>query len=229
MATKDIYGGRDAREVPMYSFTEAARVLRVPSSTLRNWTRGGRYADGKKAFAPVMPIAKDARALTFNNLIEAYVLSSIRRDYNITLPVVRDSLDFVESELKVERPLLRQDFLTDGAKLFVQRWGIVVEASKQTQIAMKDFFKESFQRIDRDERGLARRLYPWLHSLDEPEIVELDPLRAFGRAVVKGTAIAMDVLISRHRAGDTVPQLSRDYGLNKSKVAAVVSWDAQAA
>ena len=224
----DIYGGRDAREVPMYSFTEAARVLRVPASTLRNWTKGVDYANGSR-FEPVMPIEQDARAITFNNLIEAYVLSSIRRDYNVPLPVVRESLKFVESEMKVERPLLRQDFLTDGARLFVERWGEIVEASKQSQLAMKELFKGSIKRIDRDERGFAWRLYPWLRSLNEPEIIELDPKRSFGRAVVKGTGIAMDVLISRHRAGDTINRLAKDYSLEQSKVKAVVSWDAQAA
>jgi len=32
--TKDIYGGRDPRDVPTYSIKDAARFLIIPSTTL---------------------------------------------------------------------------------------------------------------------------------------------------------------------------------------------------
>jgi hypothetical protein len=38
----DLYGGRDPRELPMYSIGEAAVYLGVPRSTLATWVRGQR-------------------------------------------------------------------------------------------------------------------------------------------------------------------------------------------
>jgi uncharacterized protein (DUF433 family) len=228
---RGIYGGKDPREVPMYGFAEAALVLRVPASTLRNWTVGATYptARGPKLFEPPMPIAPGQRALTFYNLIEAYVLSSIRRDHNVSLQSVRDSVDYVRTELGVARPLLSQDFFTDGVSLFVKRWGAFVDASKQGQLAMEQLLKHSLKRIKRDEAGLAARLYPWRSSVDEPKVIELDPRRSFGRAVVIGTGISIDVLLSRYHAGDTITRLVKDYDLDTKVVSAVVNWDAKRA
>jgi uncharacterized protein (DUF433 family) len=226
-----LYGGKDPREVPMYSFAEAALVLRVPPSTLRNWTVGASYktARGVRRFEPPMPIARGQRALTFFNLVEAYVLSSIRRDHNVSLQSVRGSVDYVRRELGVDRPLLSQDFYTDGVSLFVKRWGAFVDASKQGQLAMELLLKQSLKRIKRDEAGLAERLYPWRSSVDEPRVIELDPRRSFGRAVVIGTGISIDVLLSRFHAGDAIPRLVKDYDLDARVVSAVVSWDAKRA
>src|SRR4051812_6523330 len=103
-----IYGGRDAREVPMYGFVEAAGLLRVPVSTLRSWTVGQNYRvhGVQRRFKPPIPIARNQRLLTFYDLVEAYVLSSMRRDFNVELPVIRTSVDFVRDHMDVARPLL---------------------------------------------------------------------------------------------------------------------------
>ena len=41
--TKDIYGGRDPRDVPTYSIKDAARFLIIPSTTLYSWVTGQTY------------------------------------------------------------------------------------------------------------------------------------------------------------------------------------------
>src|SRR5262249_49599685 len=148
---------------------------------------------------------------------------------NVSLQSVRDSVDYVRAEMGVDRPLLSQDFFTDGVSLFVRRWGAFVDASKQGQLAMELLLKQSLKRIKRDEAGLAERLYPWRSSVDEPRLIELDPRRSFGRAVVAGTGISIDVLLSRHRAGDDVARLVKDYRLDARVVSAVVKWDAKRA
>ena len=35
-----IYGGRDPRALPAYSFADAGRLLTVNPSTIRNWAKG---------------------------------------------------------------------------------------------------------------------------------------------------------------------------------------------
>jgi uncharacterized protein (DUF433 family) len=215
----------------MYTFVEAAALLRVPASTLRSWTIGQDYKvrDGVRRFQPPIPLESNQRLLTFYDLVEAFVLSAMRRDHNVDLSVVRASVDFVRRKLGVRRPLLTEDFYTDGVRLLVDKWGHLVEASQEGQLAMREVVAASLKRIDRDERGLARRLYPWLRSVEEERVIELDPQRALGKAVVAGTSISIDILRARHRAGDTVKRLAKDFTIDERKVAAVVAWDGQRA
>ena len=94
---------------------------------------------------------------------------------------------------------------------------------------MREVVETLLKRIDRDTRGLAARLYPWRKSPDEERVIELDPERALGRAVLVGTSISIDVLRARRRAGDSVKRLAKDYAIDESKVAAVVEWDGRQA
>jgi DNA-binding transcriptional regulator YiaG len=64
----------DAREVAAYTVGEAAHYLGVPKSTLRSWFAGQR---GFRAV--IKPADAKALGLSFTNLVEAYVLTAIRR------------------------------------------------------------------------------------------------------------------------------------------------------
>ena len=74
----------DAREIPAYTVGEAAHYLGVPKSTLRSWFAG------QRAFrAVIRPADAKALGLSFTNLVEAYVLTAIRRKHQIALPTIR--------------------------------------------------------------------------------------------------------------------------------------------
>ncbi len=231
VAKNAIYGGRDPRDVPMYRLAEAAELLRVPASTLRSWTKGQDYkVQGKtRRFRPPIPLDPGQEFLTFYNLVEAFVLASMRRDFHVELSVVRQAVDFVRTKMRVERPLLTKDFYTDGVSLLVEEWGRLVDASNEGQVWMREVVATSLKRIERDRAGLAARLYPWRKSPREDRLIEIDPALSLGRAVLVGTGISIDVLRARNRAGDTPQQLARDYNIDEAKVVAVVNWDEQQA
>jgi uncharacterized protein (DUF433 family) len=231
VAKNAIYGGRDPRDVPMYRLVEAAGLLRVPASTLRSWTKGQDYKvqGERRRFEPPIPLDEGQEFLTFYNLVEAFVLASMRRNHNVELPVVRAAVNFVRTKMGVKRPLLTKDFYTDGVSLLVDEWGRLVDASNEGQAVMREVVATSLKRIDRDRAGLAARLYPWRKSPTEDRLIELDPALSLGRAVLAGTGISIDVLRARRRAGDTVERLAKDYAVDKSKVRAVVEWDEQLA
>ncbi len=113
----------DPRLVPAYSAAEAAHYLRMNEATLRSWVVG-------QAVSPLVGRAKRSRPLihlddpgkqylSFINLVEAHVLAAIRRRHGVKLPKVRKALDYMESQLSAERPLIDQAFQTDGLDLFV--------------------------------------------------------------------------------------------------------------
>src|SRR5919202_1320361 len=132
---------QDARLAPAYSVGEAAHYLRMPKETLRSWVVGRWYpvAGESKRSRPLIHLDDPQRQyLSFINLVEAHVLAAIRRRHGVKLPKVRAALDFVKRHFKIERPLIDQTFQTDGLDLFIERYGDLINASREGQQAMKE-------------------------------------------------------------------------------------------
>ncbi len=110
----------DVREMPAYTAAEAAHYLCIPKATINAWVRGTTYTvrGSQKQFQRVIVLPnKSMNLLSFYNLAEAHVLRGLRTDYKISLPVIRKALDYVRSEMGWERPLIQEQFRTDGAIL----------------------------------------------------------------------------------------------------------------
>jgi len=206
-------GGRissqDAREIPAYPVGEAAHYLRVPKSTLRAWFVGqGSFR------AIVVPAQTSPLALSFSNLIEAYVLAAFRRRYEISLPSVRKALNYLVRTFGSKRPLLEEDFAVHGVELFVERFGVVINVTQQGQVEIPELIRAYLSRIERDSAGLPRKLYIFTRgkaSPDEPRTITVNPEVAFGRPVIDGTGVPTSVLIERFQAGDSFKKLAADY------------------
>jgi uncharacterized protein (DUF433 family) len=221
----------DPRDIPTYTVAEAAHHLQVPHGTLSSWFAGTAYLTqrGKKrAPAVIVPAARSPLTLSFWNLVEAHVLASIRRHHGVSLQRVRRALRFVESELGLDRPLIEQQFETDGVDLFVRHIGKLITASAR-QVAIKELMEAALQRIDRDPNGLADRLFPWARDPHEPRSVQIDPRRSFGRPVVAGTTIPTDILAERFTAGESIAHLADEYQLDAAKIEGALRWEFGAA
>lgn len=114
--------------------------------------------------------------------------------------------------------------MTDGADLFIERVSSLINASRDGQTAMRAMIIGALKRIDRDDHGVAIRLFPWSQSPDEPKRFELDPGKAFGRLVIVNTRIPMDIIIERFRAGEKIGALADDLGLDAQTVEDAVQW-----
>jgi uncharacterized protein (DUF433 family) len=210
----------DPREIPAYTAGEAAHYLGVPKSTLRAWFAGQRGF--RAVIRPAQ--AKPTLGLSFTNLVEAYVLTAIRRKHEIALPTIRRGLDFLVRKLGAKRPLLEQEFATNGVDLFVDHLGQVINISRDGQIEMADLIRAYLERIDRDAKGLPVKLYPFMRTQaprEQPRTVVIDPRVSFGRPVIAGTGIPTAVLAEQFKAGDPVPMLAKEYGADEEAV-----WDA---
>ena len=220
---------RDRRDLPSYGLGEAARCLALPASTVRVWSVGLHYrTDGReRVMHPLIaPASRSPLALSFWNLIEVYVLATIRRKHEVSMPKVRKALAYVKKELGRDRPLIEQEFLTDGVNLFVERYGSLISASEHGQEAMRNVLRQSLERVERDDRGLALRLYPWLHEPgSEPRVVEIDPNRSFGRLVIARTGIPTEAVAERFRAGESIADLAADYGLGNEQIETALRWE----
>lgn len=159
----------DARLSPAYSAAEAAHYLRMPEGTLRSWVVGRLYpvAGQSKRSRPLIHLDDPHRQyLSFINLVEAHVLAAIRRRHGVTLPKVRTALDYVKRQFHIDRPLIDQTFRTDGLDLFVERYGDLINASREGQQAMKEILSIYLPRIERDSKGLPIQLYPFTRDTE---------------------------------------------------------------
>ncbi len=205
------------RCTPVYSFVEAAHYLNLPVSTLSSWFRGQSYKhnDEIRRFQPVIRLdGEPGEGLSFLNLVEAHVLTAIRREHRIPLQKVRRALEYVELELGLQRPLTNTRFETDGVDLLVRELEKLVNISQEGQLEIEPVVRTFLRRIKRDPEGVPIKLYPFTRTTvsdTEPEPVEIDPRVAFGRPVLAGRGVPTAVLADRFTAGDSLADLAQDY------------------
>lgn len=215
--------GSDPRLMPSYSISEAAHYLQIPQATLRSWVRGRFYPvhGGRRFFKPVIKLpTREAACLSFVNLVEAHVLDSIRRKFEIPLPKVRVAVGFLSRHFDSSHPLAEHRMETDGKDLFVVKFGQLINVSGAGQLAIREILEAYLKRIEWDQQGLASRLFLFTRkrTLDEPKTIFIDSRVAFGRPALIGTGIATAVIAGRYKAGESIPDLAEDYNRTASEI-----------
>lgn len=230
----DIYGGQDPRDIPAYTFTDAAKYLNIALPTLRSWIKGRYYTTkrGRPFFKPIVHLPeRDTPLLSFINLVEAYVLSGLRRRHHIDLEKVRVSIRYLERTFNSKHPLAEHTFLTYGKDVFIEHLGQLIDISRDGQLAMKNLLGEYLARVEHDPSGRAARLYPFLRlkGTDQPRSVVIDPYVSFGKPVIAGTGLPTRVVAERFKAGDTIPCIARDYGRQTEEIDEAIRYELRVA
>lgn len=226
----------DLRLAPAYSVAEAAHYLRMPQETLRSWVVGRSYpvGGGLKRSKPLIHLDDSKNQyLSFINLVETHVLAGIRRRHGVKLPNVRKALGYVRRHFNIDRPLIDEAFQTDGLDLFVERYGELINASREGQRAIKEIIGVYLMRIDRDAQGLPIKLYPFTRDTQaeaspasDPRIVVMNPTVSFGRPVIVGTGIPVTSVYERYRAGDSIAGLAEDFRLEIGAIEEAIRCEA---
>ncbi len=226
----DIYHGRDPRGIPAYSFADAASYLNIPLSTLRSWIRGYQYQTkgGRRLFRPVFHLPEpDLARLSYTNLVEAFVLGSLRRKYKIDLHKIRTAIASLEQEFGSQHPLAEHRFETNGIDIFVEEYGHLINVGRDGQLAMRDVLQNYLTRVEHDPAGKAARLYPFirLHGTEQPKNVVINPYVSFGKPVITGTGLPTRVVAERYKAGDSIPLIARDYGRKEEEIDDAIRYE----
>ena len=187
----------DPRHVPLYSIPECARYLGLPVSTVRGWIvpPGSDSIDDSRRL--VKPAGSNPTALSFTNLVDIFVLSSLRR--NRQAPT-RALLDIVLSQ-KSEDESLEHNVSPKAASCL--------------------------KRIEYDDRGLPKRFYPFTRGFgrEDPKLVVIDPAVKSGRPVLAGTGVRTEVIAHRIKVGEPFPEIADDYLLNLHQVEEAVRYE----
>lgn len=215
-----IYSDIDPRELPLYSVNEAGRFIGIFSSTLSNWVRG------TKTHEPLIkiPDANDGR-MSFNNLVEAYVLASLRRQHGVKMNSIRTAIMYAEKEMGVSPLLLRDEMRTSAGEIFWDELNKLVNLSRSGQLAIRKLLESSLQRVDRDGYSMPIRLYPLISSVGDRKTVVIDPAISFGQPVVKDSGISTINIIRRIDAGETIEEVANDYSIEASAIEDVILYE----
>jgi uncharacterized protein (DUF433 family) len=221
-----IYGGRDPRELPAYSFADAGRLLTVNPSTIRNWAKGHEH------FRPVLTVpGEDADAVSFFNLIETFVLDELRRRHGFPLQELRHSIAYMrETFPEATYPLAQVDLYVSNNDLF-GRFGssALVNISRGGQLALEAVLRDLLERVERDPSGDGIvKLFPFLTKqrvVDSPRAVEVNPRVRFGQPVVAGTGVPTAVVAQRFAAGDSIARLAEEYDRTPEQIEHVLQYE----
>ncbi|MDA8045702.1 MAG: hypothetical protein M0Z30_10775 [Actinomycetota bacterium] len=213
-------------DVPLYTPTEAARAVGVPSTTFATWANGytrrsaGRIARGAPVIAAFPSSGHGQPTIPFVGLAEGMVLAAVRRAV-VPLQRIRPALEVLVSELGVGHALASRRLYTDGAEILFD----YVESAKAAdaglvrqlvvvrnqQRVLADVLDRYLERIDYAPDGYARMIrLPGYHRAE----AVVDPERSFGQPVfARGAARVSDVL-QRFWAGDDLATLSDEFGVS---------------
>ena len=211
---------------PVYNFSEAAKYLRIPVATLRSWILGRDYPKGESSafFEPLIKFTEgESRLLSFNNLVEAYVLRSLRHKHMVSMKDVRTALDFAFSGFKINRLLLSPELRTAAGELFIERYGELINLSRSGQLALKMAFENHLQRIEW-KNELPVRIYPFIDA-DTEKIIAIDPSIQFGRPILTRKCILTSSIVDRIDAGESPEYIAKDYDIDLSDVEMAIRYE----
>lgn len=224
MMADDIHGGLHPAKVPAYTPTEAARIIRRPVSTVRSWTRGSRYttSSGQQFWPPVVPA--DPPYMSFQNLVELYVLSSLRQFHTVPLKNVRSAIAYLREAVRTDHPLADCDLLTDRSDLFVEKAGEYLNLSRAGQLEMKAQIDQCMMKVDRGKDGFPHRLRLMDPKNESIVAAEVDPAIRFGQPRIPGTGIPTAIIYERS-ARETAEQLATVYERPVNEVLSAISYE----
>lgn len=186
----------------------------------------------KRSMPLIVPADTASLRLSFVNLAEAHVLSAVRREHGVKLDNIRQAIDYAKKKFGAKRPLVDQDFETNGIDLFIKHLGLLVNASKDGQLGMNVVLSAYLKRIERDTNGIPIKLFPFTRkseNLNQPKKIEIDPTISFGRPVITGTGIRTEILIERFLAGEDMKLLAEDYERPEEEIQEAIRYEQLAA
>ena len=221
----DLYGGKDPRDIPAYSFREVALSIGVPTSTVRAW------CVGQSNFRSLLHLPGND-ALSFFNLIEMQVIAELRREHKVSMSRVRAALEFLAEHVPVRHPLVEKDIMvTPNQRVYIVHDGRYVDISSGGQWPLDSVVRSLLRRVTRGRKGILsffpRVAVPKRVSIEADDYapIVVDPEVCFGRPVIAGTSVPTDVIADRRRGGDSVKRIAEDYDLSEDKIAAALAFE----
>ena len=213
----------------MFSEAEAARLLRVPQSTLHWWLDGGVYR--QRGYRPVIRIEPTGeRSVTWAEFVEAGLLREYRRTHNVALSELRTVIDRLRDEYGTPYPLAHhRPFVGPGRELLlaVQQdarldpdlWLVAVASNQLLLTPAADAFVRRVEWAD----DIA---VSWRPHDDPHSPVRMTPDIRFGKPAIKG--ISTEALCDHLEAGEDPTEVAEAFGLDVDDVRWALAYETSA-
>jgi uncharacterized protein (DUF433 family) len=217
---------------PLYTVTQAARLVGMPPSTLTSWSKGYTHRlSGRATVAkgPVITALDRASAggpsIPFIGLVEAMVVQAFRRT-DLPLQRIRRALDVLGAEGELEHALASRKLYTDGAEIlydYARDTGdgqlrlLTVVSSRQR--VFHEVIESYLERIHFDDDPWATEL---IVPVTEHEVLRVRPEVASGDPLFISGGAPLSAVLSRHRAGEPVESIADDYDVPVDDIREVV-------
>lgn len=210
--------------VPIYTVAQGSRHLGVPESTFRSWSHGyirerptGKPIKGKP-FITTFPAKKGHPIIPFVGLVEGTVAASFRRA-GVSLQHIRRALDVLEREIGLGHALASRHLFTDGARILFdyanatddEELAVVVTGQR----VFADIVKDYLTRIRYADDDYAAQLI--LPTTPRP-LIEVDPMRNFGKPRFIGSGMPVDAVLDRFKAGESLASVAADFDLDPADI-----------
>lgn len=209
---------RDPRlSVPLFTVSEAASHLGMPTSTLTSWVH---EEIAGRPLVTTLDHRGRQPSIPFIGFAEAFVLQAAKRA-GVPSRRIRPNVEAIRNEFpSIDHALASKRVYTDGAELLVMRDEDVsgaTEVPRLKQRQLTETVRNQLRLITYGEDGFARRLtLPKYGDLG----VLVDPLIATGRPLIGGARVKD--IVDRHSSGDTEQEISEAFGVPVEAVEAVV-------
>jgi uncharacterized protein (DUF433 family) len=217
----------DLLERPVYELAEVDSLLTLRPGTARRWVDG--YERRNKIYPPVVRIEPTGeQTVTWGEFVETRFLAEYR---NKGVPMIRmrPAIERLRERFNTKYPLATAKPFAAGRELVLEiqnEVGLdpalrVIELARNGQLELTDPAELFWRSVDfdDDEEGIALRLHP----LATNRVVVLDPLRQFGRPVVR--SVPTEVIAEQFDAGDSVDLIARLYELPPGDVEAALRYE----
>ncbi len=204
------------REV--YSEAEAARLLRVPQSTLHYWLDGGEQRG--RAYRPVIRVeSRGDRAVTWAEFVEAGLLREYRRTHQVPMVELRAFIDLLRAQFGVPYPLADRRPYVAGRKLVLEAQtaaGLAPEfclvAIVDGQLLLTPPSAAFVERVTWDGDVAPG----WRPDPNPESTVRIQPNVRFGRPAIKG--ISTEAIWEQNDVGVDVDEIAVVYQIDVADV-----------
>jgi len=206
--------------VGLYSFPEAAKIIKAPPGILRRWASASDWLVARK-------LDPAERLITFTELMELHFIK-IFRDEGVSLQTIRKTSQAAAAKFKTDYPFSVKRFDTDGRTIFA-----TLRAAAHSVTLVEDLEKSQFV--------LTKIMRPFFHKLDYAGTMEvtrywprtkkgrvvLDPARKFGKPIDSETGVPTRAIVDALSAGggQSPAVVARWLGIPLAAVNAAVAFE----
>lgn len=211
---------------PLYSIGEAARLLQLPSQTLRRWLEGAKVKG--TYYKPVIrEESTGSDAVTWAEFVEAGLLGRYR-DRDVPLIKMRPFIEATRAEFGVPYPLAHFKPLIEGRELVYRLQEkaeldpelYLVRPARGGQLQWAHPVAEFLERVEfAPDADYIARIYP----LGKAQPVVIDPEVSFGIPQVGG--VRTELILESLEAGESPRETAKEWGLRLAEVKAAAQYE----